>query len=330
MRPDDVQKLIQPVLVLIADFSLAFGPYVAQALIKGHEMATNTIPSATGTTATEKKGKSLLSSDELTTFIMYISMSAVLRFIVDKHPEAKLCTATLDTTISRRGTWGLNSVPSDEEDVTPPLSPRAQRQSNDSNRLIVTPPPTSTRTTLSRRISGPGPTAHYSDHTVANLSRRLIRLHSEQQNQDTIPTFASPASPIAEDPPEAIQDNSVQRIPQPEEFPPLPSIAHSTTSQLGSPIHLSPTQIIEPSRLNLNPISDPPNHPHASEPSSRSSTPDQDMPSELKVKEPPVFTGDRLKFDDWLLSCDIYLNANSHIYDTNAKKTYFVLATMRC
>ncbi|KAJ3560440.1 hypothetical protein NP233_g10837 [Leucocoprinus birnbaumii] len=227
------------------------------------------------------------------------------------HYHARQLSATLNTTISRRGTWGLNSVPSDEEDITPPLSPRAQRQSNDSNRLIVTPPPTSTRTTLSHRISGPGPTAHYSDHTVANLSRRLIRLHSEQQNQDTIPTFASPASPIAGDPPEAIQDNSVQRVPQPEEFPPLPSIAHSTTSQLGSPIHLSPTQIIEPSRLNLNPISDPPNHPHASEPSSRSSTPDQDMPSELKVKEPPVFTGDRLKFDESLFSASNEVPSNN-------------------
>lgn len=48
--------------------------------------------------------------------------------------------------------------------------------------------------------------------------------------------------------------------------------------------------------------------------------------NEAKIRQPQDFTGDRLKARKFFLDCGIYLNLNSHIYDTDEKKISFVLS----
>lgn len=49
-------------------------------------------------------------------------------------------------------------------------------------------------------------------------------------------------------------------------------------------------------------------------------------PVEAKIRQPPDFTGDRLKARKFLQDINIYADLNSHIYDTDQKKISFALS----
>jgi hypothetical protein len=49
---------------------------------------------------------------------------------------------------------------------------------------------------------------------------------------------------------------------------------------------------------------------------------------ELGLMKPKPFTGKRSKVESFLEDCDVYLELNSKVYDTDAKKVGFVLSLM--
>lgn len=52
-------------------------------------------------------------------------------------------------------------------------------------------------------------------------------------------------------------------------------------------------------------------------------------PTELKIRLPVDFNGDRTKTKEFVLDCRMYLKINTDIYDTDTKKILFVLSYMR-
>lgn len=52
-------------------------------------------------------------------------------------------------------------------------------------------------------------------------------------------------------------------------------------------------------------------------------------PTELKIRLPVDFNGDRTKTKEFVLDCKMYLNINETTYNTNTKKILFVLSYMR-
>lgn len=52
-------------------------------------------------------------------------------------------------------------------------------------------------------------------------------------------------------------------------------------------------------------------------------------PTEMKIRLPTDFSGDRNRTKEFLLDCKMYLQMNDTIYDTDAKKILFVLSYMR-
>jgi hypothetical protein len=49
---------------------------------------------------------------------------------------------------------------------------------------------------------------------------------------------------------------------------------------------------------------------------------------ELGLMKPKPFTGKRSKVENFLEDCDVYLELNNKVYDTDAKKIGFVLSLM--
>lgn len=52
-------------------------------------------------------------------------------------------------------------------------------------------------------------------------------------------------------------------------------------------------------------------------------------PTEIKIRSPADFDGNRTMTNEFLTDIDIYLGMNGSVYDTDTKKIYFVLSYMR-
>ena len=47
---------------------------------------------------------------------------------------------------------------------------------------------------------------------------------------------------------------------------------------------------------------------------------------EYNINQPTQFTGNQMKIENFVQECDVYLNINDTIYDTNAVKIAFILS----
>lgn len=52
-------------------------------------------------------------------------------------------------------------------------------------------------------------------------------------------------------------------------------------------------------------------------------------PTEMKLRVPAEFNGDRTKTKEFVLDSKMYIRGNSNVYDNDKKKILFVLSHMR-